>query len=173
MINKRVEDALNKQINSELYSAYLYMSMSANFESANLKGFANWMRVQIQEEMVHVRKFYDYILQRGGKVVMAAIDGPPAGWAAPLKVFEDALKHEQLVTSRINALVTLASAEKDHATFNFLQWFVTEQVEEEASFNDVLQRLRIIGKDGGALFMLDKELAARVFVPPAATAGAQ
>jgi len=173
MINKKVEDALNKQLNSELYSAYLYMSMSANFESANLKGFAKWMRVQIQEEMVHVRKFYDYILQRGGKVVMTAIDGPPAGWVSPLKVFEDALKHEQLVTNLINALVNLALAEKDHATVNFLQWFVTEQVEEEASFNDVLQRLRIIGKDGGALFMLDKEMAARVFVPPATTAGAQ
>lgn len=168
MINEVMQDALNRQLNAELYSAYLYMSMSANFESANLKGFANWMRVQIQEEMAHVMKFYDYIIQRGGKVVLTAIDGPPASWASPLKLFEDALKHEQLVTDRINALVTLASAGKDHATFNFLQWFVTEQVEEEASFNDVFQRLRIIGKDGGALFMLDKELAARVFVPPAA-----
>ena len=107
MINKKVENALNKHLNSELYSAYLYMSMSANFESANLKGFANWMRVQIQEEMVHVRKFYDYILQRGGKVLMTAIDGPPGGWVSPLKVYEDALKHEQLVTNLINSLVNL------------------------------------------------------------------
>lgn len=172
MINKKVQNELNKQLNSELYSAYLYMSMSANFESANLKGFANWMRVQVQEEMVHVRKFYDYILQRGGKVVLAAIGSPPTDWASPLKVFEDGLKHEELVTKKINDLINLAAAEKDHATVNFLQWFVTEQVEEEASFNDVLQRLRIIGKDGGALFMLDKELAARIFVPPAAPAGA-
>lgn len=171
MINKKIQDALNRQINSELYSAYLYMSMSAYFEAANLKGFANWMRIQIQEEMLHVRKFYDFILQRGGRVVLAKIDGPPTDWTSPLKVFEDGLKHEELVTKLINDLVTLSNAEKDHATFNFLQWFVNEQVEEESSFNDVLQKLRIIGKDGGALFMLDKELALRVFVPPPAPAG--
>lgn len=167
MISKKMQDPLNKQLNSELYSAYLYMSMSAWFESSNLKGFASWMRVQMQEEMVHVQKFHDFIIQRGGKVVLSAIEGPPTDWASPLKVFEDGLKHEQLVTSRINDLIDLGTKEKDHATVNFLQWFVTEQVEEESSFNDVLQRLKIIGKDGGALFMLDKELSLRVFVPPA------
>ncbi len=171
MISKKVQDPLNKQLNSELYSAYLYMSMSAWFESSNLKGFANWMRVQVQEEMVHVQKFHDFIIQRGGKVILSAVDGPPTVWTSPLKVFEDGLKHEQLVTSRINDLIDLGTKEKDHATVNFLQWFVTEQVEEESSFNDVLQRLKIIGKDGGALFMLDKELSLRVFTPPAPAAG--
>ena len=170
MLSDKVQEGLNKQLNAELYSSYLYLSMSAYFHSINLRGFANWMRVQAQEELVHVTKFYDFINERDSRVVLRPVEGPPSEWASPLAAFEDAYRHEQKVTGLINGLVDLSIEEKDHATNNFLQWFVAEQVEEEASANDVVQQLKLLGDDRNGLFMLDRELAQRVFVAPAATA---
>jgi len=169
MIKKNIQKALNKQINAELYSAYLYLSMSAYFQSINLAGFANWMRVQALEEMTHADKFYNFIVERGGRVELEAIEGPPKEWSSHLAVFENAYKHEQKVTSMINDLVELAIKEKDHASNIFLQWFVTEQVEEEASADEVVQKLKLVGDKGSGLFMIDGELSQRVFTPPAAT----
>lgn len=166
MIKEKIREALNQQLNAELYSSYLYLSMAAYFESINLKGFANWMRVQTQEELVHAMKFYDFIIERGGKVVLSSIEGPPTEWASPLAVFEHAYEHEQKVTGLINNLVDLSTAEQDHATSNFLQWFVAEQVEEEASADEVVQKIKLMGDASGGLFMLDRELAQRVFTPP-------
>lgn len=166
MINGKVQDGLNYQLNREMYSAYLYLSMSAYFQSINLKGFANWMYVQAQEEMVHAMKFYDFIIQRSGRVVLADIEAPPKEWKSPREAFEDVYQHEQKVTELINNLVNLAIAEKDHATNNFLQWFVDEQVEEEASSSDVLEKLKIVGEGTAGLYMLDNELGQRVFTPP-------
>ncbi|MGO9571740.1 MAG: ferritin [Desulfomonilaceae bacterium] len=170
MINHQIQDAFNDQLNAELYSAYLYLSMSAYFESMNLKGFGNWMRCQVQEEMVHAMKFFSFINDRGGRVVLSAIDGPPVKWDSPLAAFEDAYRHEQKVTGLINSLVDLAMQEKDHSAAAFLQWFVTEQVEEEASADAVVQKLTLAGGQGAALFMVDAELATRVFTMPAAQA---
>jgi len=167
MIKEKMQEAINRQMNRELYSSYLYLSMSAYFESINLKGFANWMRVQTQEEMVHAMKFYDYVVERGGRVILDAIEAPPSKWKSPLAVFQHAYKHEQKVTGLINDLVNISVSEQDHATNNFLQWFVAEQVEEEASADGVVQKLKLVG-DGGGLSMLDQELAQRVFTPPPA-----
>ncbi len=169
MIGKKLQDALNDQLNAELYSSYLYLSMSAYFQSVNLAGFAGWMRIQAQEELVHVMKFYDYVGERGGKVTLGAVDGPPTEWKSPLAAFEQAYAHEQMVTGRINDLVNLAIDERDHATNGFLQWFVTEQVEEEATADAVVQKLKLIGDDGGGMFMVDQEMGSRVFTPPAAS----
>ncbi|MDH4202766.1 MAG: ferritin [Phycisphaerae bacterium] len=168
MINKKVTDALNGQINAETYSAYLYWSMSAVLEEMNLPGFASWMRVQAQEEMSHAMKLYSHIIERGGKVVLTAIDAPPTQWDSVKAVFENGLAHEQKVTRLINELMDLAMAEKDHAASMFLQWFVAEQVEEEAAAMDILGKLEIAGGTAGGLYMLDKEMGARVFTPPAA-----
>jgi ferritin len=168
MISEKIQDAFNGQINAETYSAYLYLSMSAYFESISLPGFANWMRVQAQEEMTHAMKFYHHIVERGGRVAMRPIEGPPTEWESPLAVFEDTYRHEQKVTALINGLVDLAIEERDHAANNFLQWFVAEQVEEEASADEVLQRLKLIGDGGGGLLMLDRELGQRVFTMPVA-----
>lgn len=160
-----MEKALNEQINAELYSSYLYLSMAAYFESKNLKGFANWMRVQAREEDLHAMKIFDFINDRGGRVQLKAIDGPPAEWESPLAVFEASYSHERLVTDRINALVDLSLELSDHATNAFLQWFVAEQVEEEASADDIVKQLGLVGNDGQGIFMLDRELATRVFTP--------
>lgn len=168
MLKKKVEKALNQQLNRELYSAYLYLSMSAYFESTNLKGFANWMRIQTQEELMHALKFYSYIIDRGGRVTMEAIEAPPSEWKSALAAFEQVSDHEQKVTALIHELVNLAVAEQDHATNGFLQWFVAEQVEEEASVDAVRHKLTLIGEDGGGLFMLDGELGQRVFTAPGA-----
>ncbi|MGQ9572260.1 MAG: ferritin [Dehalococcoidia bacterium] len=170
MIDERTQEALNKQLNAELYSAYLYLSMSAYFQSINLSGFANWMRVQAQEELMHAMKFYDYVNERGGRVILQPVEAPPSEWDSPLAVFEDVYRHEQKVSGLINKLVDLAIEVRDHATNNFLQWFVSEQVEEEASADDVVQKLRLVHSDPSALFMIDREMAQRVFMPPAATA---
>jgi len=171
MISEKMQDALNGQLNAELYSAYLYVSMSAYFESMNLRGFANWMRVQAQEEVVHAYKFYSHLNERGGRVILPQIDGPPTEWDSPLAAFEAVYEHEQKVTGLINDLVDLAVAERDHATNNFLQWFVTEQVEEEASASEVVEGLKLIGDAKAELFMLDRELGQRVFTPPATAEG--
>lgn len=168
MLSATMEAALNGQLNKEIYSAYLYMSMSAYSSSIGLKGFANWFMVQYQEEMSHAMKFYDYISDQGGRVKLAAIDQPPTEFTSLLAMFEKTLTHEQFVTRSINELVDLAIAEKDHATNIFLQWYVTEQIEEEGNDNDIIAKLKLVGEDGNGLLMLDKELAMRVFTPPAA-----
>ena len=168
MISKKMEKALNEQVNAELLSAYLYLSMEAYFKSLNLNGFANWMRVQTQEEVAHAMKIYGFIDERGGRIALKAIEGPQTKWDSPLAVFKDIYKHEQKVTSLINNLVNLAIEEKDHATNTFLQWFVNEQVEEEASADQVVQQLKMMEKAPGGMFMLDRELGLRVFTPPAA-----
>jgi ferritin len=166
MIKGKMESALNKQLNAEFYSSYLYLSMSAYFESINIKGFANWMRIQTQEELVHAMKFYDYINERGGRVTLTAVEAPPIEWDSPLAAFEHVYKHEQKVTGLINELVNLSISEKDHASNNFLQWFVAEQVEEESSADAIVQKLKLIGEEHGGLFMLDQELGQRIFTPP-------
>lgn len=170
MLNKRMEKAINSQINAEIYSSYLYLSMSAYFESSSLSGFASWMRSQAQEEMVHAMKFYDYVNERGGRVILSPIEAPPSEWESPVAVFDATYRHEQKVTGLINDLVDLAIEEKDHATNNLLQWFVSEQVEEEASASAVLNKAKLTGDAPGGLFMLDRELGARLFTIPA-TAG--
>jgi ferritin len=168
MLSEKMEQALNKQVNAELYSAYLYLSMAAYFHSINLNGFATWMTVQNLEETAHAMKFYHFINERGGCIWLEAIDKPATKWSSPLDVFEETLKHEEKVTGLINNLVDLAIAERDHATNAFLQWFITEQVEEEASANEVIQNLKLAGSDPNSLFMLDREMGTRVFTPPAA-----
>ena len=172
MLSTKMENALNSQLNAEIYSAYLYLSMSAWCESIALKGFANWMRVQAQEEMVHAMKFYGYITQRGGAVKLRGIEAPPMEWESPLAVFEMTYDHEQKVSGLISHLVELADDEKDHMTHTLLQWFVNEQIEEEASANEIAQQLKLMGDARGALFMIDRELAQRVFVPPPGMGGA-
>jgi len=172
MLNKKVVAALNEQINAELYSSYLYLSMAAYCDSINLKGFANWMRVQVQEENFHAMKFFDYVLSRQGKVVLKPIEGPPTTWKSPREVFEAVYAHEEKVTALINALAKVAREEEDNATSILLQWYITEQVEEEANADAVIQKLKLIGDNPAGLFMVDQELAARVFVPPAAGAAA-
>jgi ferritin len=161
MLSESMNTALNDQINAELYSAYLYMSMNAYFRSINLDGFATWMHAQAVEETEHAQKFFDFVNQRGGRVVFGAIDAPPAEWASPLAVFEDTLRHEQKISASINNLMDVALTEKDHATQIFLQWFVTEQVEEEQSVGGVLEQLKLMGDAQGGLFMLDRELGKR------------
>lgn len=167
VLKKKMQKALNRQMNRELYSAYLYLSMSSYFESVSLKGFAKWMRAQAQEELMHAMKFYNYVIERGGRSIMEAIEAPPSEWKSPLGAFEHVYEHEQKVTGLINELVDLAVSEQDHATNSFLQWFVTEQVEEEASADEVVQKLKLAGGEGPGLFMLDSELGQRVFTPPA------
>lgn len=159
-MQKEMIDALNTQVNKELYSAYLYLGMVSYFEHVNLKGFAAWMRVQSQEEVTHAMKIYDYVLERGGKVKLLAIDEPPQSWKSPLGIFEAAYEHEQKVTKMINDLVTLAIKLNDYATQNFLQWFVAEQVEEESSASEVVEKLKFAGDKSGLLF-LDAELGKR------------
>jgi len=168
MLNKTMATALNEQMNREFYSAYLYLSMSAYSAYIGLKGAANWFYVQYQEEMVHFDKLYHYVLNQGALVELKAVQAPPIEFKSLMDMFEQTLKHEQFITQSINERVDLAIKEKDHATEVFLQWYVTEQVEEEANDNDVLARLRLAGKDGNGLFMVDKELATRVFTPPPA-----
>ncbi len=161
MLSSKMEDTLNNQINAELYSAYVYLAMSAYFEGRDLQGMAAWMRAQAQEEAAHAMKIFGYIAERGGSVKLAAIEGPPTSWDSPLAVFENAYKHEQHVTSLIHKLVDLAIGEKDHATKNMLDWFVDEQVEEEASANAIVQKLKMIGDHTPGLLMLDRELGQR------------
>ena len=161
MLTEKMQTALNGQLNAELYSSYLYLSMNAYFKSVNLDGFANWMYYQAQEELEHSLKFYDFIIQRGGKVQLQQIAAPPTEWNSPLAVFEATLKHEQKVTGLINDLVDVAHEERDHATNIFLQWFVSEQVEEEESVGGVLEQLKLLGDAKGGLFMIDRELSKR------------
>ena len=162
MITKKVQEALNNQINEEFYSSYLYLSMSAYFESKDLQGFAQWFRLQADEEYAHAMKMFDYVYQIGGEVKLMQISGPKTNWKSFLQVFQDTFKHEQKVTKNINALLELSYTEKDHATVNFLQWFVSEQVEEEATAQQNVKKMEMIGNDKAGLFMIDKELGGRV-----------
>ncbi len=168
MLTDKMQDALNAQVNAEYYSSYLYLAMAAYFEAENLRGFANWMRVQVQEENLHAMKFYDFIVQRSGRVLLRPIEAPPSSWESPLAVFEAAYKHEQHVTDLINKLVSLSLGEGDFATNTFLQWFVNEQVEEEANADAIIHDLKRIGSSMDGIFLMDRELATRVFTPPPA-----
>ena len=160
-MNDRIEKAFNEQLNAEVYSSYLYLSMNAYFHSLNLPGFANWMMVQAQEELQHGMKFYDFIVDQGGRVILTTIEGPQLKWDSPLAALEDQQAHENKVTGLINKLVDLSLEVKDHAAHEFLQWFVKEQVEEEANARDLVTKAAMVGEDGPGLFMLDRELASR------------
>ena len=162
MFSKKMQKALNDHLNAELYAAYLYLAMAAYFESTHLPGFANWMRLQSREEMGHAMRFYEYINERGGRVELQAIDKPPVNFKSPLAVFEEALKHERVVSKEIDKLFDMARKEKDYASEVFLQWFVTEQVEEEKSAGEVVEALNMIGDQRPALLMYDRELGKRV-----------
>lgn len=170
MINPKIEAALNKQLNEEFYSSYLYLSMSAFFERLNLAGFANWMKVQSQEEYSHAMKFYTYLMQKGGTAVLEQINKPVATWDSTLAVFEATYKHEQHISECVNSLVDLALEVRDHATNSFLAWFVNEQVEEEANVTKLIEELKMVGDNKTGLFMMDRELAQRVFVDTTNTA---
>ena len=161
MISNKIEDALNEQVNKEFYSAYLYLAMSAYCNTIGLPGFAQWMRNQYEEEILHVTKMYDYILDQGGKVNLKLIEQPPQEYGTPLEIFEKTLEHEQFVTGCIHNLMGIAIDERDYATQTFLQWYVTEQVEEESNVNDVVAPLRMVGEDKGGLMMIDQQLALR------------
>jgi len=161
MLSPKIEAALNEQLNAELQSAYLYLAMTAWFDNQGLSGFAGWMKAQFKEELEHAFRFYRYINDRGGKVSLGAITAPPDSWESPLAAFKAAYEHEVSISQRINRLVDLAAGENDHATGAFLQWFVTEQVEEEASVDAVVQKLKLIGDRPHALFMIDRELGRR------------
>ncbi len=161
MITERMANELNKQINAELFSSYLYLSMAAYFENAGFKGFANWMRAQSQEEYEHAMKFYEYLISVEGKVELEAIEKPKNQWDSPLAVFEAAKEHEIYVTNLINNLVAVSLEEKDYATNIFLQWFVTEQIEEVATVSEIIDKFKMIGERKESLYFLDKELGAR------------
>jgi ferritin len=161
LLGTAIEEAMNEQIKNELFSAYQYLSMAAYCESENLPGFAQWMRAQSREEMEHAMKFYDFILERNGRVALRALDGPLVEFGSPLEVFEQALEHERRVTAMINDLYALAVRENDYASQTFLQWFVTEQVEEEKNAGDVVETLKMVGDKSEALFLLDRELGQR------------
>ncbi len=165
MLSSKMADALNVQLNKEMYSGYLYMAMSAECASLGLKGFANWFMVQYQEEMAHAMKFFNYILSQGNKVRLMAIDQPAIDFDSPLDMFEKTLAHEKFVTGLIHELVDLAKAESDSDTHNFLQWYVKEQVEEEETAGSLLEKVRSAGDSRDDLINLDKELAAREFHP--------
>ncbi len=161
MIKEKMLKALNKQLNEELYSSYAYLAMAAYFEAENLSGFASWMRLQSQEETSHAMKIFDYIHQVNGKVTLQKIDVPKLTWKTPLEVFQDMLKQEQHVTKSIDDLVETSMTEKDYATNNFLQWFVSEQVEEEATSIKFLERMKLVGDNKNGLFLLDREMGMR------------
>ena len=167
MISPKLQDAINAQINAELWSAYLYLAMGMHFESEGRAGIANWFRIQFKEEQAHAEIFINYLNSRGGRVVLKPIDAVPESWESPLAAFEATLAHEQKVTALINNLYALAEAEHDYATRGKLDWFVSEQVEEEETATNFIERLKLIGNDGLALYMLDQELASRVYNVPA------
>ena len=169
MLKTSIEEALNAQINAEIFSSYLYLSMSSWFDNQGLPGFKSWMETQAQEEMTHATKLISFLQERGGSLVLEAIEKPQASWSDVLDVFKATLRHEQYVTSRVNDLVDLAIAERDHATNNFLQWFVSEQVEEEANVGEILDQIRLMEGSGHGMYMMDKELGSRpaIFTMPA------
>lgn len=169
MFTQKIQDAFNKQLNMEIFSSYLYLSMSAYFDSQHLSGMASWMRIQAQEEHQHAMKFFDFILARNGKVVLGEVNAPKKKWKSALDAFEDAHGHESKITGLLNDLTSLCVKGNDHAGNVFLQWFVSEQVEEEATVLDIVEKLRLVGDNPAALFMMDQELSKRM--PSAGTAG--
>ena len=166
MISKKMADALNKHMNLELYSAHLYLSMSSCSNEKGLKGAANWFMVQYREEMVHFMKFYTYLVDQGVIITLLESKAVPNAYKSLLEMFKKTLAHEQLITACINDLSELAVKEKDHATQIFLQWFVTEQIEEENNDRDLIAKLKLVGDNGHGILMIDAEMAQRVFVPP-------
>ena len=170
MLKEKVLNAINEQINAEQYSALMYLSMSAWLQDKGLPGFANWMYIQYQEELTHANKFFNYVNERGGKVTLKAIEQMPTEWAGVIEVFEATLEHEQKVTALIDNLVDVAISERDHASQSFLQWFVDEQVEEEANVTEILDTLKLINGQGNGIFMLDREMRTRKFVDTTAAA---
>lgn len=167
MISPKLQNAINEQINKELFSEYYYLSMASYLNSIGLDGFENFFIVQAQEEHFHAMKLYHFLNERGGRVILKQIDAPRTEFASALEVFELALEHEQFVSGLINRLMDVAIAENDHAARSFLNWFVDEQVEEEAGMDALVNKLRLINGEGQGLLMMDKELAARTFTPPA------
>jgi len=167
-INPKVQEVLNKQINAEFWSAYLYLSMSIWFEGKGLKGFANWMRVQYQEETTHALKFLDFVTERQGTVKLEPIQEVPSEWSGILNVLEVVYEHELMVTELIYKCQETAENEKDRATANMMQWFVNEQIEEEANVDNIINQIKLIGENGQAIYLLDKELSTRVFIDPTA-----
>ncbi len=165
MLSEKLVAAINDQIQYEIYSAFIYKAMQAYFEVEDLPGMANWMNVQFQEEMSHAEKMFNFVCETGHRVELKGMDAPRNDYSSPLEVFEVALEHEQSVTSRINKLMDLAVEERNHAAQIFLQWFVTEQIEEEASANQIITKLKRVKEDGRGLMMIDQELASRSFVP--------
>jgi ferritin len=161
MLSKKIQAALDDQINNEFYAAYLYLSMSGYFQGRNLTGFAHWMRLQREEEILHAMKLFDFVYDRNGDVELQAVKKPPGSFDSPLDVMEQAFEHERAVTGKINELYELAVKEKDYPVQALLQWFITEQVEEEASALQIVERLRMIGDDSAALLILDAEMGAR------------
>ena len=166
MLKKTVESAINQQINAEFHSAYLYLSMSSYCQSIGMAGCANWLKVQYQEELAHATHFFDYVLERGGRVILTPIAAVDTEFKSVMHVFEETLQHELKVTGLINNLMDTAIRESDHAAKSFLQWFVDEQVEEEANVEQILNNLRLINGEGQGLLMMDREMQARVFVNP-------
>lgn len=162
MINEKITKALNEQINLEYASAYAYLAMSSYFLAKNLNGFAHWLRVQAQEELVHGMKIYDFVSERDGQITLSDIPAPKSNWDDALAVFQDARENEKEVSTSIYNLVDLSLKEHDHATNNFLQWFVSEQVEEESAVNKVIDTLKLVGADGNGLFLVDRDLNQRV-----------
>lgn len=160
-LSKKIQDALNDQIKEEMASAYIYLSMAAYCESINLPGFAHWMASQSQEELEHAMKFYNYINDRGGRVVFQALEQPPVDFDGPIDVFEKTLAHEQFITGCIHNLYALAAQENDYASLSILRWFVDEQVEEEKTAGEILEMLKMTGAKGQGLIMLDRQLAQR------------
>lgn len=167
MISKKLEEAINAQINAELWSAYLYLSMSAYLHRKGFTGMANWFMVQFKEEQDHAMIFYNYLQSRGGDVRLAAIDKVETEWANPLIVFENTLAHEKKVTGLINNLMDIAVQEKDYAAQSRLQWFIDEQVEEEENASDIIQKLKLLNGNTYGMYVLDRELAARIYKPAA------
>lgn len=161
MLSKTMQEAINEQINAEMYSGYMYLSMAAYCDDANLPGFANWMRAQAKEELEHAMKFYDYVNERGGRVVLKAIEQPPTEFDSPLAVFEETYKHEQKVTGLIHKLYAQAVEEKDYASQTFLQWYIDEQVEEEDNASSILEQLKMVADSKMGLFTIDRQLAQR------------
>lgn len=166
MISDKMNVALNEQLNAELFSSYLYLSMSAYFDDINLKGMAAWMKMQSTEEYEHAMKFFDFIIRVGKRVSLKQIDNPKESWDSPQAAFEAALEHEKSITKKISDLTDLAISEKDHASNTFLHWFVDEQVEEESTVDDIVENFKLIGESKGGLFMLDKELGKRTTQQP-------
>lgn len=162
-----MKTAINAQINEELASSYIYLSMAAYLSDQGMDGFQNWMKTQVQEEMFHAQKFINYLEERGGRVVFEAIPKPQTEWKDVIDVFEETLKHERHITSCINNLMDKAMELRDHASISFLQWFIDEQVEEEASAEDMLNKLKLTGGKGNALFFMNQEAGKRTFTPPA------